>query len=102
MIRPAQSKPRIARSRKSLPLPAVLFNDWLKQWEVETTLFDQIDGAGQAITPVEEAASDSAKGLTEESSTLKQDDPLPQSTYRAKIKPGNPLLVTVSLKFRSN
>lgn len=87
---------------KAIDLPAAQFADWLKRWEAETVLLEQIDGAGQTITPVEEAAIDSAKGLTEESIALTRDDPTPQTVYRAGIKRGNPLLINVFLKFRSN
>lgn len=89
---------------KAIDLPAELLSDWLNNWEVDTTLLEQIDGAGQTITLVEQAAGrDSAKGLLEESSSiLTQDDALPQSIFRSKIKRGNPVLVNVYLNFNSN
>lgn len=88
---------------KAIDLPINQFMSWFKQWEVNTTLFEQEEGTGQTITLVEQTAGqDFAKGLVEEPATLTQDDPLPQSVFRSKIKRGNPVLVNVSLKFRSN
>ena len=88
---------------KALDLPVEQFTEWLKNWEVDTTLLEQVDGAGQAITPIEQSAGqDSAKALTEESVSLAADDPIPQSVFRSKINRGNPVLVNVLLEFRSN
>jgi hypothetical protein len=77
------------------------FASWLK-WEVETNLLEQENGAGAKITPVEQAAYEAAKGLSEKSSPLTQGDAPPQSVYVAKIKRTDPLLVNVFLKMRSN
>lgn len=78
------------------------FNDWQNQWSTETTLLEEIDGAGQTITLIEQTAGqNSAKGLTEESDGLSQDDPTPQSVFRSRIKPGNPILVNLLLNFRA-
>lgn len=88
---------------KAIDLPINQFMSWFKQWEVNTTLFEQEEGVGQTITLVEQTAGqDFAKGLVEEPATLTQDDPLPQAVFRSKIKRGNPVLVNVSLKFRAN
>jgi hypothetical protein len=88
---------------KAIDLPMAQFTSWLKQWEVNTTLFEQEGSVGQTITPVEQTAGqDVAKGLVEEPAALTQDDPLPQSVFRSKVKRGNPMLVNVLLNFRSN
>jgi hypothetical protein len=88
---------------KAINIPPAQFASWLKQYEVETTLLEQVNGAGSKITPVEQAAArEAAKGLLEESSSFTQGDPPPQSVYLAKIKRSEPLLVNVFLKFRSN
>lgn len=88
---------------EAIDLPVEQFSEWLDQWEVDTTLLEQIDGAGQTITLVEQSAGqDLAKGLTEESSVLTQDDAVPQSVFRGKIKSGNPVLVNVYLDFSGN
>ncbi len=87
----------------AIDLPLDQFNDWLDKWETDTTLLEEIDGAGQTITLVEQSAGqDSTKGLTEEADRLSQNDPAPQSVFRSRIKRGDPVLVNVSLKFSSN
>jgi hypothetical protein len=88
---------------KAIDLPPERFAAWLKQWEVDAALLEQIDGEGQPITVIEQSAGqDAAKGLTEESADLTQDDPTPQSIFRSRVKRGNPLLTNIYLKFRSN
>lgn len=88
--------------KKAIDLPPTMFANWLRQWEVDTTLLEQVNGAGTKITPVEQAAAaEAAKGLVEES-TLTQNDPPPQTVYLAQIKRGDPILVNVYLKFKSN
>jgi hypothetical protein len=88
--------------KKAIDLSPAKFASWLK-WEVETTLLEQVNGAGTKITQVEQAvAREAAKGLLEEPSPLTQNDPPPQSVYLAKIKRNDPFLVNVFLKFRSN
>lgn len=88
---------------KAIELPLAQFSDWLKRWEVTTTLLEEIDGAGETITLAEQSAAQNyAKGLVEESSSLTQDDPIPQSVFRSQIKRGNPMLVNVFLKFRAD
>ena len=98
-------KPLIDQSMlqtKAIDIPLETMTGWLDKWEVETTLLEQIDGAGQTITLVEQAAgNDAAKGLTEEASVLTQEDAVPQSIFRSKIKSGNPVLVNVYLNFNS-
>ncbi|HVE58176.1 MAG TPA: hypothetical protein VNB22_15190 [Pyrinomonadaceae bacterium] len=88
---------------KAIELPFEQFAGWLKQWEVGTALLEEIDGAGQTITIAEQSAGqNTAKGLNEESGSLMQDDPTPQSVFRARIKRGNPILVNVNLRFRTD
>jgi hypothetical protein len=95
-------EPLIEQSRlnmEAIYLPPTEFADWLDKWEVENELLEQIDGAEQPITPVEQAASEVRKDLTEVPS-LTQDDAAPQSVFSVRKKRGNPLLVNVSLKYR--
>ena len=70
------------------------FNDWIKKWKVEVTVDEQEDGAGKLMT------ADESKGIGE-GRILTQDDPLPQTVYQGNIKPGNPLLADVKVKFKS-
>lgn len=59
-----------------------------------STAFEMEGGAGQTMTDEEQAAE------TDGSKLLTQDDPVPQTIYRAAVKPGTPVLVTVPLKFK--
>jgi hypothetical protein len=52
-------------------------------------------GAGQAMTQKEQAAG------VDNSQQLSQDDPVPQTIYRVAIKPDNPIIVSVPLRFRT-
>lgn len=88
---------------KAIELPLEQFSDWLRQWEVPMALLEENDGAGETITLAEQSAGQNyAKGLVEESSSLTQDDPIPQSVFRSQIKRGDPMLVNVFLKFRAD
>ncbi len=79
---------------KAIKLQRPQVESWEKRWGASVTRFDLDGGAGQAMTAKEQAAaSNNAPELT-------QDDPVPQTVYRVAIKPENPLIVSVPLKFR--
>lgn len=89
---------------KAIDIPLDQFAEWVDKWEPdETTLLEEIDGAGKTITLVEKSVGqESAKDLTEQSSRLSPDDPTPQTVFRSRIKSGNPFLVNVSIKYAAN
>jgi hypothetical protein len=78
---------------KSTRLQRAQVEGWLKQWETPVVKFEMDGGAGQAMTPVEQSAAQ------ENSVMLTQEDPAPQTVFQVASKPGNPLLITVPLKF---
>ena len=86
---------------KAIDIPLTQFEDWVDKWEPDdTTLLEEIDGAGKTITVVEQSVGqESAKDLTEQSSRLSPDDPTPQTVFRSRIKSGTPYLVNVSIKY---
>lgn len=88
LIDPEQLGPR------SIRLPRQQVEGWEKQWGVATTRFEMADGAGATMTEKEQAAG--ANATTE----LTQDDPVPQTVYRLAIKPENPIVFSVPMKFR--
>lgn len=88
LIDPEQLGPRSIR----LPRPQV--ESWEKRWGVATTRFEMADGVGAVMTEKEQAAG--ANAATE----LTQDDPVPQTVYRVAIKPENPIVFSVPMKFR--
>lgn len=77
----------------STRLQRVQVESWLKQWETSVLKFEMNGGAGQVMTPVEQSAAQ------QDSVLLTQEDPAPQTVFRLAAKPGNPLLITVPLKF---
>jgi hypothetical protein len=79
---------------KALKLPREQVESWEKQWGAKVTKFEMAGGAGQTMTEREQAAG--ANG----SQQLTQDDPAPQTVYRVAIKPNDPVIVSVPLKFR--
>jgi len=66
---------------------------WEKQWGATAARFDMDGGVGQAMTEKEQAVG------SDKSQELTQDDPPPQTVYRLAIKPENPILLNVQLKF---
>jgi hypothetical protein len=79
---------------RSIKLPRQQVETWEKQWGVATTRFEMTDGAGTIMTEKEQAAG------TNVTTELTQDDPVPQTVYRLVIKPENPFLFSVPMKFR--
>ena len=88
LIDPEQLGPR------SIRLPRQQVESWEKQWGVATTRFEMTDGVGTVMTEKEQAAG--ANAATE----LTQDDPVPQTVYRLAIKPDNPIVISVPMRFR--
>lgn len=81
-------------STNAITLPGEKVTAWQKQWEVTATKFEMAGGVGQTMTEREQAAANDSMELT-------QNDPAPQTIYRVALKPENPLLVTVRLRFGS-
>ncbi len=79
---------------KAIKLPRQQVESWEKQWGAISSRFEMDSGVGQAMTEKEQAAG------TNSSQELTQDDPAPQTVYRLAIKPSDPILLSVSLKFR--
>jgi hypothetical protein len=67
---------------------------WEKKWgAARTEVFELSGGAGKAWTQVEQqAGADGSRLLT-------QDDPPPQAVYRVGVKPGEPVMVKVRLRY---
>lgn len=79
-------------AEKAMPLAAKQFKEWEASWSSPITSFEMEGGVGQ-IT--------GAKDLEQvgEEGQLTDDDPLPETVYRATVKKGSPILVTVPLRF---
>jgi hypothetical protein len=67
--------------------------NWESMWEAQAELFEMEGGAGASWTKEEQQAGGvSGRSLT-------QEEPTPQTIYRVRVKPGNPLLVNVPLRY---
>jgi hypothetical protein len=78
----------------ALALPSEQVAAWEKQWKGKAEVFELAGGAGKAWTAAEQrAAADSTRLLT-------QEDPAPQTVYRVETGPGDPMLITVRLRYR--
>lgn len=80
-------------SSKAIKLPRQQVESWEKQWGAQATRFEMDGGAGQTMTEKEQAAGANS------SQELSQDDPAPQTVYRIAIKPDNPIILSVPLRF---
>ena len=78
---------------KAIWLPRQQVETWEKQWGATPTKFEMDGGAGLAMTEKEQVAG------ADKSEELTQADPVPQTLYRLAIKPENPILLNVQLKF---
>ncbi|MGH9841613.1 MAG: hypothetical protein ACREEM_22915 [Blastocatellia bacterium] len=68
-----------------------LVAQWEKQWGAPTERREAQVGADKDWTKAEQEAGENERLLT-------QGDPLPQTIYRVKTKPGNPLLLVMPLR----
>lgn len=66
---------------------------WESIWGAQAELFEIDSGAGAPWTAAEQQAGSISKR------SLTQEEPVPQTLYRVLVKPGNPLLVTVPLRY---
>ena len=78
---------------KAIKLQPEQFNRWLKQWKSTGTKFEMDGGTGQVMTPAEQSAAKLNSPL------LSQEDPVPQTIYRLAVKPDDPLLIVLPLRF---
>jgi hypothetical protein len=103
--RPDQSEEELTVLLTKEPLPGVrigssalsLTHDqvaaWEKQWGgTRTELFELSGGAGKTWTQAEQQAGSSMRLLT-------QEDPAPQTVYRVAVRPEDPLMVRIHLRF---
>jgi len=78
---------------KALALTNEQVETWVKSWDAQVERFELAGGAGKAWTRAEkEAGSDATRQLT-------QEDPGPQTIYRVAVKPDQPILVKVGLRY---
>jgi len=89
-------KPLIDASQlkpQAITLQPSQLNQWLNQWKTKTAKFEMVGGAGQTMTAAEQASAKLDSPL------MSQGDPVPQTIYQLFVKPEDPLLIVLPLKF---
>ena len=89
-------KPLIDASQlkpQAITLQPSQLNQWLNQWKTRIAKFEMVGGAGQTMTAAEQASAKLDSPL------MSQGDPVPQTIYQLFVKPEDPLLIVLPLKF---
>ncbi len=103
ILSPAPLKLGAPLSNKAMALSRKLFKQWETAWSTQADALELAGGAGVVtrVKVVSTASGEGRKSLDQkEDEPLTQDDPLPQTVLRVAIKRGNPMLVTVPLRFK--
>jgi hypothetical protein len=90
-----------ALADQPMTLSEPLFKSWIAKWSAPMNVLELNDGAGTTTSVKKQ--TERVKGLDQEGDEappLTPEDPLPQTIYRATIRRGVALLVTVSLRFK--
>jgi hypothetical protein len=72
---------------KPLEINQTQLEKWLEDWGATIDIFDAADGEGIALTAAEASAGAQTRSLV-------QEEPLPQTIFKARINPDAPLLVS--------
>jgi hypothetical protein len=92
LVTPEPLKNINVHSRKPALIDDQLLADWEAKYGLQVEHLEMEDGSGKTLTSEEKASGgDRTKLLT-------RDDPLPQTMYRVRSKPGEPLLVKVPIR----
>ena len=94
IISPTELQLPVPLSDKPMTLSAEQIKEWETKWSAPVI---ELEMEGESETT---GAKDLGQ-VGEESQQLTDDDPLPQTVYRATIKGGTALLVTVPLRFEA-
>jgi len=86
--------PGLKTADAPLELDPALYESWEKKWGVEAQRFAVVDDEGRVWTESEKQAG------ADRRTRLTADDPLPQTMYRLKAKPGSGMLVQVPLRIK--
>jgi Domain of unknown function (DUF4384) len=77
----------------ALRLPKEQVSSYEKRWGAAVDNIELVDGPGTPMTAAEKKAAEGKRLLT-------RSDPMPQSIYRVRSKPGEPLLLSVFLRIK--
>jgi hypothetical protein len=90
-----QPIPGMQLGKKALKLTNEQFAQWERKWKAPAKRVELANHTGKTYTKAEMTAG---AGNT---SLLGRNDPPPQTIYRVSAKPGDPLLITISLQYES-
>jgi hypothetical protein len=91
VILAAEPLPDVAIPRTYAKLPEDLVKGWESKWTRAVETFHWDDSEGKQWTVAEQRAATGARLLV-------QDEPFPQTLYRIRARPGEPLLLNIPLK----
>ena len=77
----------------ALKLPREQVVSYEKRWGAAVDNIELVDGPGASMTGAEKKAAEGKRLMT-------RSDPMPQSIYRVRSKPGTPLLLSVFLRIK--
>ncbi len=80
---------------KALKLSVEQVTKWEVEWGAQAERFEMVGGKGKTWTREEQLAG------ADQTRSLSQDDPGPQTIYRVATKPGQPILIKVGLKYQA-
>lgn len=91
----SQPIPSLQLGKKALKLTNEQFAQWEQKWKAPAKRVELANHAGKTYTKAEMTAGAST------TNRLRRDDPPPQTIYRVSAKPGDPLLISISLQYES-
>jgi hypothetical protein len=91
----SQPIPSLQLGKKALKLTNEQFAQWEQKWKAPAKRVELANHSGKPYTKAEMTAGASNTTL------LRRDDPPPQTIYRIAAKPGDALLITLSLQYET-
>lgn len=86
---------------RAMTISDQLFKSWETQWGTASVNVLEMNAAGSTTSLKTEAEGTKSLDDVQDAQQLTEEDPLPRTIYRATIRKGKPLLVTVPLKFKT-
>jgi hypothetical protein len=88
--------PNVQLGNKAVKLTNEQFAQWQQKWQAVAKRVELANHAGKTYTKAEKTAGANTTAL------LRRNDPPPQTIYRISAKPGDPLLVNITLQYESS
>jgi hypothetical protein len=88
--------PNVQLGNKAVKLTNEQFAQWQQKWQAVAKRVELANHAGKTYTKAEKTAGANTTAV------LRRNDPPPQTIYRISAKPGDPLLVNITLQYESS